>query len=416
MNIYCKEDIQIKENGMKSCFLSLCIFILFTLSLNKDWGNSSVIWWSSIGLFFFAFILTAKTIKFGIPFTIWKVAFLLFSALSLLWAKDTELVKPHLKSLLVYLVILILIYSCIRTKKDIEKVLKIWLMACVVCVCYLLITNSSEIMNANMGGEGNFRLGTEGSWNANSIGLMTSGAALIALYFLKKTSLAIPKILYLCCMGLMIFTSLVTGSRKAIIMILLGICLYLLLTSKGKRVRIMLLILIFASVLYYIIMEVPYFYSIVGWRMEGLFAKWTGNGEVEASAKIREEFIDNAVKVWKQYPIWGCGLDCFRMFNIDSLGRPMYAHNNYVELLADLGVVGFSIYYIGYLYLLTNLFKKIKESDLAKFLLIYLLVVAILEYGFVSYNDLMTQLILMFGFSFVTITKIELKTGEEVEK
>ena len=44
------------------------------------------------------------------------------------------------------------------------------------------------------------------------------------------------------------------------------------------------------------------------------------------------------MQVFKDNWIVGCGIDCFRVVNGKLTGYRYYAHNNYIELLADLGV------------------------------------------------------------------------------
>ena len=63
-------------------------------------------------------------------------------------------------------------------------------------------------------------------------------------------------------------------------------------------------------------------------------------------------FLDN--------PILGVGINNFRVLSTKTsefAGMSFYAHNNYVELLVDIGIVGIVIYYSAYYYLYLNLRK-----------------------------------------------------------
>lgn len=60
--------------------------------------------------------------------------------------------------------------------------------------------------------------------------------------------------------------------------------------------------------------------------------------------------MEQGIRVWMEHPFAGVGWQNYRFYNEAGL----YAHNNYVELLASLGVVGFFLYYamflrVGYL-------------------------------------------------------------------
>lgn len=52
-----------------------------------------------------------------------------------------------------------------------------------------------------------------------------------------------------------------------------------------------------------------------------------------------------AVNKWDRSPIWGYGFDSFKYYNRLMTGHFYYSHNNYIELLYDLGIIGFAIYY-----------------------------------------------------------------------
>lgn len=70
-----------------------------------------------------------------------------------------------------------------------------------------------------------------------------------------------------------------------------------------------------------------------------------------------------------------------------------YLHNNYVEKLACLGLVGIVIYYSIFIYALYYLLKNIKYRDSEyNICLILLIINLIIDYGVVSYYDKATHI------------------------
>ncbi len=393
------------KNGINN-FLAFATLLLLVLSQNKDWGSTSFLWWGAVGLFMVTVVLS-NNLKFylDVGYTTWVVSFLLICFFSLMWAVDTTPVINSLKNLLVHFTILILLRSSIRTREDIETVFKVIVLSVVINSAYLLFISSSVLEQAKMVESGAARLGEEGAWNANGIGFMTSNAVLISLFFFKKTKKNYVKLINICIIVLTCVVTLLTGSRTAILKVAAGLALFTYFSYNGKRFKAVLIILILLIVLYCVMMYVPLFYSIIGWRMEGLFAMFTGVGEIESSADIRDKFIGDAIERWKERPILGYGLDCYRRVN--TIKQNYYSHNNFVELLADLGVVGFIAFYIAHIKNLFILFKFKKDDSMKWFLITAIIVVLLSDYGTISYHNLLTMSLIMLSFAYITICKRE---------
>ena len=111
------------------------------------------------------------------------------------------------------------------------------------------------------------------------------------------------------------------------------------------------------------------------------------------------DFFTLELDKWQECPLWGHGHDTFKYYNQIVTGHLFYAHNNYAELLYDLGLVGFALYY-GYICKLGHsLFKLNDENREYKVLGIALLIeLLIFDIGGVSYYTVMTQIVLCITF------------------
>lgn len=388
------------KTGFSNPIFFTVAFFYCTIALNADWSNNSIVWWSSTALFLLTWLLSSGgKLYFDPSYTLWLFSFTAFAGLSYLWAESGEAVFTVMKSLAVRLLILVLLRASIRTMKDLHKLLIVIIGASIINSFYLFVL---EFTRGAME-EDDFRLGSANGWNANAVGMMAAFAAVMLLYFFQKNQKKGTKIL--CIMGIaaLVIVSLMSGSRKALIIVLGGTVAYLLLTAKKKKFQTIFLILLFVFLLYYLIMETEFFYSIIGVRMEGFLAMYTGEGEVESSALLREKLISAAIEAWKEHPILGRGLDCFRFFAIKSVGHDYYAHNNYVELMADLGLIGTIIYYSGPVTLLFSLKSKIKKETAGKLFFILIGIVFLMDFACVSYLEFMFSLILLAIYSYISI-------------
>ncbi len=398
-----------KKQGLENPLTTIATFIMIFVAFNPDFSNNSVLWWICVGAFFLVFIIEQKELYMDSGYVLWIILFVLFSAASYLWAVSTSAVIGQLKSMIVYVFLLAVLCSVVRTKKDINRLLNIIVLVSLCNAIYLLITNA-EILFSQVQENQNeeiVRLGAQGNWNANIIGMTMAISSIILLYLLSQRQG--KKWYYILGIIFLVFVSFLTGSRKAFLVVLLGISLYLMLSvKKNKKLTVLFIIAFSIIAVYYLVMYNPFLYSILGCRIEGLFASLTGVGTVDSSTIKRELYIKAGLQVFRDNFLVGCGLDCFRLLNLNITDNAMYAHNNYVELLADLGIVGTLIYYSIHIIIFSRLFKNYKKGGLlTKLVLVFMILIMIVDYGSVNYNSLLFNCILLISFTWTKLIQKE---------
>ena len=147
-------------------------------------------------------------------------------------------------------------------------------------------------------------------------------------------------------------------------------------------------------------MNIPTFYSAVGVRMEGLFNAISGSGHAEKSAVVRGDMIEFGLNEGIKTPLLGHGFDSFQYFYGKSSGVEAYAHNNFVELFFDLGLVGFIIYYFFYVYILRNGISRKCDTAIPFRAFSVALIGALMffEFGAITYS--VTPIIVIFYLAF----------------
>ena len=107
---------------------------------------------------------------------------------------------------------------------------------------------------------------------------------------------------------------------------------------------------------------------------------------MDSSTQTRQRFIQLGIEQFWKKPFLGIGIDSSGEMLAQQGEHRTYLHNNFVELLACGGIVGFSIYYSIYVYLIYNLWNLREfskgESDIC---LIILGIMLVMDYGLVSY-------------------------------
>lgn len=195
----------------------------------------------------------------------------------------------------------------------------------------------------------------------------------------------------------------ISGSRKVIIVSVVAfLFLYLVSSIKGtifsKVKRILIIGAILVAILF-IITQNEFLNNLIGHKtmlaIREIFSANVDRTE-DYSAYQRSVLIQEAIKVFKKHPVLGVGYYCYKYYNEWDL----YAHNNYLELLADLGIVGFVAYYSFYVKSILDYFQsKIKFNGSFKLKikidltnskwnilgLTFMLTLLIMEYGHVTF-------------------------------
>lgn len=240
------------------------------------------------------------------------------------------------------------------------------------------------------------RIGAEIN-NVNAIGLQTSISIIIAIFYgLYENNKG-----YFLLSIIPLIVSLGTGSRKVIILIVVGLVLLFILKREEKidmvSITKKVLIFIIVSLTFVYIAKVPMF-STVFERFQMSINSITGQGKVDNSTQTRATFIKAGIDQFFKTPILGIGIGNSGYITEQATGWFTYLHNNYVELLATTGIIGFCLYYSVYFYIIFNCVKMLKKKNkYTNIVLIIFLINIILEYAMVSYYSKSTYIYILLG-------------------
>lgn len=340
-------------------------------------------------------------------FTVWYGMFSLISFVTLLYSPAlTE--SGNGRSLLVVFVLTLCIQSVVKDREIFYNIAIIHSVASAIFIALLFATGN---LNTNDG----VRLGENILGNANKF------ATIIMIAFMYESWLLVYhknnifcKILLICGMLLNMIALLMSGGRKFIIIPILFLYILLLLRKNkhGKRkiIKYTIAIAVIVFVLYYVMMNVPGLYKVVGSRMKGLFNSFTGEGRVDNSTTIRGIMRKMAFEAWLDSPIFGHGFNSFKYLNRQETGHFYYSHCNYTELLYNGGIIIFIAYYWFYFSVLIKAFKcKQVDIQYRAFAIGTVLSLLVFEYGAVDYNMIQTVIMLM-------LAEIGLVIGEKETK
>jgi O-antigen ligase len=186
-----------------------------------------------------------------------------------------------------------------------------------------------------------------------------------------------------------------TGSRKGIIMTLAAVLLVAVYWVWHQPIRRRLLVTVLL-VIGIVAAGFGLYLSPQTERITEVSAFLRGQNVEDTGLAKRSGMLEDAVSLWLQRPFTGWGLDQFR--NVS--GWNTYSHDNYVELLADQGIIGCLLYIMVYISTLVSLLRSLGRSRDAGlsadiFWAMVVIVVAMgWDIGAVSYYDRLSWIVL----------------------
>lgn len=166
---------------------------------------------------------------------------------------------------------------------------------------------------------------------------------------------------------------------------------------------------------YFLIVSVPFLYNMVGYRMESMIAGFLGGEGSDASTSTRMRLVEHGVAFFQMSPVIGHGGANFSALDAAyyNAGSGYYAHNNFIEILTDYGVVGFCLYYWMYVLLIVFTVTRIRKASSFQLMVLALLItLLVMEYGFVSYYDRFFQAFIAFAFCVLCIRPAGFSLGD----
>lgn len=222
--------------------------------------------------------------------------------------------------------------------------------------------------------------------NPNTLSLLMVTSMLSSIIYLRKAQ-EINKIFYYYQyfnILISVYVIFLTVSKKGIFAGLLLLSIFILLTMKNPKNFLKLTFFIgigVAILLNFVNMDDFFtFYDRIIRRFTSMQMNLSSGNDVGTSTGERMYFIELGLKYFTEKPLFGHGIDNFHMV------ARTYSHNNYVELLFGVGLIGTLIFYFIYFQLLKKVFLM-RDTYLRVIFIVYILILLILDMAYVSYGS-----------------------------
>ncbi len=371
------ETLTTKESSFG--FLDLLFLILWVITAyftrNRLCQAMMIVFCASVGA-----NMLIKPPKKKRTFYFWgNILFILYGLIGIVneTALRESIVTTMVRSLSLNLIMVYAIAQYVLWKKDLRSFLSLVEWGIFLVAVIVLVMSGGSV------GEG--RLGGETEMNANTLAMLVVSGMILCAYMINTGA---PRGRYIFKIMFYVAIVLLTGSRKGLIMILLAVIIINAIHGRRQIVKNIIITAGVGFILYFLAMNVSFFYDIIGHRLEELIHMAFGDKTQDTSLINRQELIEIGWDYIKKRPWTGYGYDCFKLVSgIESNTSSyfLYSHNNYIELLFGGGIIALSLYYLPILFLIFDMLKLLKKEPCMTYLLAILLTRLSVEYAVVSY-------------------------------
>lgn len=291
-------------------------------------------------------------------FTVWYGIFFILCYLSAFLFKQSD--PSILYPMMVSLVIPFCFIQTIDTTAKLEACLNVYIISALIMA--FLLWQTGQLDYLYIGAHSEARLGTEVTGNANIFTALIMYAEVFAAWFMTYKQGRFSRLIYFLAFVILLFFMVVSGGRKTIIAVIGALSVFIVLRNNRKVIKNIIIALFLIIGIFIAILNIPFLYELIGERFEGLFAFFTGKESSVSSDNTRGQMFLLALRGWYERPLLGYGIDSFKFLNKATTGHFYYTHNNFAELLYDVGIIGFAIFYYMFFYIYRNL-KRIGDSN-----------------------------------------------------
>ena len=237
---------------------------------------------------------------------------------------------------------------------EVKKIIEF--ACCEILLC--MFVNLSTGSNIHYNGAYEFISDT----NNNMIGMVIAcvGAFFVGCYMTERDGGMIKKIFYISVVCACLFLAFLSGSRSATFGLFAAICVGLvisLIQSGANLMKIIGFAAVFAIVCI-ILNDVLLSFPVLADRFTlHEIQKSGGTGRFEIWSYVWNE-------VFPKNPIFGVGFGGEQIKNLllDGMIKHSGIHNLFLDVLCQLGILGFTFFMYGLFYLLKNLYKESKND------------------------------------------------------
>ncbi|MBO0454020.1 O-antigen ligase family protein [Candidatus Enterococcus murrayae] len=312
--------------------------------------------------------------------------FFLYCAIESIFVRNTRTLG-FLYDLFTCLIIVFLIINVVETREQLKKAFYGMIIGAVIFSIIIFSYYDFSFAKLAQDAASEMRIGHTLT-NPNFIGIVCSYAACVAVFLIfenldqKRYSL----VLFLLASALFCgYFAFLSGSRMTYLTLFVGAMILFLIEIVPKlTLKRAVVFISMISIVLFLFFHLEAF-SLSRHRMMQAFLLLNGEGTSEGSMNHRKLLLEEGLRLFSEHPFFGNGVDALREI------AGYNAHNNYVEILSNNGIIGFALYYFTYLVNCLMLLKVKKKDSLYSIMLFTMISLIVNEVAQTTYYDRFSQ-------------------------
>lgn len=282
-----------------------------------------------------------RTVKKMTLFMLLSLTFLFWVSFTIFWSYNIQNSLTVWLTAIQIILMIQLINEVVDTKNDLLFLIKAFLLGIFTSVISIILSFINGVSYTIY----DLRFTAFGT-DPNDVGVTLAIAIPILWYLIlnekDKVFLLISKIFF----PLIIFSIVLTGSRGALLTAIVALLIIPFTYNKLKTIHKILTLIIFSVLTMILIKVVPV--SVV----ERIFS--IRDELSSGNVSNRTDLWYAGLKVFSENPIQGVGIGAFADSVQSYLGYGYVAHNTFISILVEQGLVGFCIFLLILVYLFVN--------------------------------------------------------------
>jgi len=373
--------------------------------IGGHWINLSILNTLGIILFIVSFDKSLLNRIFNAPITIFFLLFLFWGLTSYFYANNTsEVLIETFRNFTLFINLILTTYFLKKYDLKIEKyflVVSLILLYEVTLVLYETLLQNGTLFNLN---RGQVSRGIAANINITSYSILYK---IPFLFFLRKNKWMLFFSVFLAFCSFYVIQML--GSRSAFVAIITMSIISLLLQLKNrKNIKYSIFLFLIPTLLSFTVFNISSTDLSTVERVSTLT-------EVSSDESLsqRKSYYLLSLDYFKKNPVFGMGLGNWKIESIPyiintkrSYIMPYHAHNDYLQVLSETGIIGFSLYVLIFLFLIKNIRKIYNRKNKNDNTLVYSTILFLIIYGFDAsfnfpYSRPIMQIFLLFIISII---------------
>ena len=346
----------------------VCLATLPSFTYREQFNDITNILCIVLAIFAFLYVI----FKGRIVINYYILCMVLFMLFSVILTAFTTRTWETIRSILTLYSISCVFFTCIINLKKPNFYIISLLIGFIVLSIWFVIDNKDYFLTFNF----TDRIG-DTFGNLNTVGGMFALASTILFYYIFKHK----KWYFLLLVIEVLFAILtaVTGSKSALVLFVLGFLINLYFLFGKKKITWYVITVIGFIVLFIVILLLPPF-EVIKDRFIDMFLTLFSGASYDLSTAQRYNMFVDGIYLWLKNIFFGNGSQAFSI--LTSYGT--YSHSTVSELLCNFGLVGFILFYLSFIKMITRKNKSRFYPLILSFSISFLLFGSIISVIYIS--------------------------------